>query len=157
MSFKDLSDSEAEQFALMLLAGVPPTFAVKYFFEDDVTPEELAHYARTWVAHTKVSKAISKLEGKGWLQMEPQERIENALKKHYNEMAFYLYHNSYGDLDDKKLAKADKCRDVLEKKLAGKAGQEDPLTRMYADIMAGKVPITGNFKVPQPKAELIKQ
>jgi hypothetical protein len=151
MSFKDITDAEAKQFAVMFLAGVPPSHAVKYFFPEDTSPEELAHCARTWTQAPRVAKAITELQGKNWIDMEPQERIKTALEKHYNEMAFFIYHNPYGDLDDKKLAKADKCRDVLEKKLAGQAGVADPLTQLYQDMLAGKVPVTGNVKVALPK------
>lgn len=137
---RELDEQEAKQFATMLLAGVPPLTAVSYFFAEDTEPEVLAQAARLWPKRRVVTEALNKEQGKNWLSMEPEERIEFALKKHYNEMAFFLYSNNYSDLDGMKADKADKCRITLEKKVAGAAGIEDPLIKLYKDALAGKVP-----------------
>ncbi len=140
----EINQKQAEAFAQMLLSGISPTIAVRYFFPEGTDDKTLESAAKHWPTRKIVTEALDKFQGKNWLDMEPMERIEKALQKHYNEAAFFLTANNYAEADGPKLKKMDACREMLEKKLAGNAGTEDPLVKLYQDILAGKVPAPGN-------------
>lgn len=131
---RPLSDVQAEQFALILLSGCPVAQAVTYFLgpdEDEVAASE------AWPRQPAVLAATKKLTGGvSWHELGEQERMELALKNHYAQLAFFLYVNNYNDLDGAKKQKADTCRQVLETKLAGLAGQSNPLNDFYGDMLA---------------------
>lgn len=130
---------QGENFAQMLLAGVPPGEAVRYFFPENTDSQVLANISRSWCRRREVTSAMTRLQGGNWLDMKPEERIKCALDKHYAEMAWFLYNNNYGDCEGGKKTKADTAREALEKKLAGTAGQMDPLARFYDDLVTGKL------------------
>ena len=68
--------------------------------------------------------------------MTDEQRLETAIKKHYNEMAYFLWTVNYVECSGNDKIKADTCRSALEVKLAGMAGQESPLSRFYHDMLA---------------------
>jgi hypothetical protein len=148
LAIQEITVKEAEQFANMLLAGVPALTAVAYFFPEGTPGLVLQENAAAWVRKRAVTEAITKIQGKNWLSMDPQERIEIALKKHYADMAFYLMNNNYSDLDQRASAKADKCREALEKKMAGTAGSDDPMVKLYNDLLSGKLKLGAASTVP---------
>ena len=122
---------EAMELALMLQAGVEPRQALGYFF--DSSSEADIAYAH-WLPHRRLQEAFTKLNKGEWQKLSPEERIELALNKHYAEMAYFLWTHHFAELAGKELDKADVCRDVLEKKLAGTAGQT-PLQRFWDDFV----------------------
>ncbi len=119
----------------MLATGVPAVDAVRYFLPEDVLGDVARELAERWVRSAAVRDAQVELNGGEWSELSPQERIEKALEKHYNEMAYYLFTTNYGELDGARKTKADACRVALEAKLAGLKGQMDALTRFYLDMV----------------------
>jgi hypothetical protein len=134
---RPLVEAEADQFALMLLAGAPVTDAVRYFL-DPLTPEELlAEAAERWPQQAEVLDALQRYTGgETWHKMTDQQRLETAVKKHYNEMAYFLWTVNYVECTGNDKLKADTCRQALEVKLAGLAGQDSPLSRFYHEMLA---------------------
>jgi len=134
---RPLAAAEADQFALMLLAGAPVTDAVRYFL-DPLTPEELlAEAAERWPQQAEVLDALQRYTGgEVWHKMTDQQRLETAVKKHYNEMAYFLWTVNYVECAGNDKLKADTCRQALEIKLAGLAGQDSPLSRFYHEMLA---------------------
>lgn len=140
------TQDQAYQFALMLMTGVPASEAVQYFLPDDLVVE--ADYplklAREWAKSKAVAQELVKLQKGEWTALTPQQRIQLALDKHYNEMAYFLYtHNYAEEHNPANKSKADTCRMALEAKLAGMAGKMNELATFWSDLMAGRV------KVPQ--------
>lgn len=127
---------EAEAFAVMLSAGVPPAEGIIYFFD-----EKDAAFAALdrWMTAPAVRAAITELQGKAWQKLTPDERIQVALNKHYAELAYFLYSRNYVDLQGADKTKADTCRITLETKQAGLAGKMEPLAQFWDDIKTGRV------------------
>ena len=134
---RTLNEAEADQLALMLLSGAPVREAVGYFLDDNIPEEGVLAAAERWPGQDEVLTALQKYTGgQAWHQMSDHQRLETALKKHYNEMAYFLWSTNYAETDGKERLKADTCRQALEVKVAGMAGQESPLSRFYADMLA---------------------
>jgi hypothetical protein len=146
----ELNPAQSEAFAQMLLSGVSPAQAVLYFFPEGHPQSELESAAKWWPTRKSVTAAMEKLQGKKWLEMTVEERAKLSLDKDYSESAFLLMSRSYADADVSNTKKLDTCREMLEKKLAGAAGNDDPLVRFYQDVLAGKVPGVQRAKVPPP-------
>ena len=131
-----LNEPEAEQFALMLLSGAPIRDSVGYFLDENSPEEVVLDAAETWPGQDEVLIALEKYTGgQAWHKMSDQQRLEVALKKHYNEMAYFLWSSNYAEIDGKERLKADTCRSALEVKVAGMAGQDSPLARFYSDML----------------------
>ena len=130
---------EAEQFALMVTGGMPPTDAIRYFYDTN-PPNELQAAQYTWMRSPHVKRAIlDHQRGKSWQGMTLDERIDYTINKHYSEMAYFLYSHNYATLMGPDKAKADTCRTALEAKLAGTAGQLNPLERFWDDVRRGVI------------------
>lgn len=144
------SADEAQQFAVMLTAGMPPEEAILYFFEDK--DNALAAIDR-WMKAKTVRSAITSLQGgKAWQTMTLDERIEFSLNKHYTELSYYLYSRNYVTLQGADKSKADTARVTLEVKKAGLAGKLEPLSQFWDDVKSGKVKLNTPAIVP-PKVE----
>jgi|TARA_R100000315_G_C5229652_1_gene140600 hypothetical protein len=131
-----LNEAEADQFALMLLSGAPIGDSVRYFLDANTPDEVIMDAAETWPGQDEVLIALEKYTGgQAWHKMSDQQRLEVALKKHYNEMAYFLWSSNYAEIDGKERLKADTCRSALEVKVAGMAGQDSPLSRFYSDML----------------------
>lgn len=141
--------AQAYQFALMVLAGVPPVDAVAYF-QDSEHLVDMYALAREWQRSPLVAAELVKLQKGDWTALSAQDRIKLALDKHYNEMAYFLYSHNYSDLDATKKSKADTCRVALEQKLAGMAGVMSPLASFWQDVQSGKVRFPSPSKVEVP-------
>lgn len=141
---------EAQQFAVMLTAGMPPEEAILYFFDEK--DNALAAIDR-WMKAKTVRSAITQLQGgKTWQTMSLDERIQFALEKHYTELSYYLFSRNYVTLQGADKAKADTARTTLEVKQAGLAGKTEPLAMFWADVKSGKVKLNTPAIVP-PKVE----
>lgn len=127
---------QAEQFALMLQAGMTAGEAIRYFFPEEA--QALAQ-AERWSKSAEVARAIVKFQGKSWQAMAADERIQTAMDLHYNQLAWFLYSRNYAELSGPERQKADICRQALEAKLAGTAGKLDPLSRFWDDVRSGRV------------------
>jgi len=134
---RKLTPVEADQFALMLLSGAPLSDAVGYFLPLTSPPDFAELAADTWPQQAEVVAALQRYSGgEEWHQMTDAQRLEVAIKKHYNEMAYFLWTTNYVDAGGNEKLKADTCRIAIETKLAGLAGQESPLSRFYHDMLA---------------------
>ena len=131
-----LDEDEASQFAAMLLAGAPIVDAVGYFFPDDAHEAFLADAIEDWPVQKEVLEAIQRYTGgEAWHTMTDEARSELALRKHFNEMAYYLWTNNYSERDGSGKVKADTCRQALQDKASGIAGQDSPIARFYHDLL----------------------
>ena len=131
-----LDEEEASQFAAMLLAGAPVVDAVGYFFPDDAHDAFIADAVEEWPVQKEVLEAIQRYTGgEAWQTMSVEARSELALRKHFNEMAYYLWTNNYTELDGSGKVKADTCRQALQDKASGIAGQDSPIARFYHDLL----------------------
>ena len=135
--FRKLSQGEADQFALILLSGAPLSDAVGYFLPLDSPEEIIALAIQDWPQQLEVAEALKRYSGgEDWHRLTDEQRLEVAIKKHYNEMAYFLWTNNYAESTGNEKLKADTCRQAIETKLAGMAGQESPLSRFYHDMLA---------------------
>ena len=135
--FRKLSQAEADQFALILLSGAPLSDAVGYFLPLDSPEEIIALVIQDWPQQSEVVEALKRYSGgEDWHRLTDEQRLEVAIKKHYNEMAYFLWTNNYAESSGNEKLKADTCRQAIETKLAGMAGQDSPLSRFYHDMLA---------------------
>ena len=131
-----LNEPEAEQFALMLLSGAPIRDVVGYFLDENSPEEVVMDAAEMWPGQDEVLIALEKYTGgQAWHKMSDQQRLEVALKKHYNEMAYFLWTTNYTECDGAAKLKADTCRQSIEAKVAGMSGKESPLASFYHDLL----------------------
>jgi hypothetical protein len=134
---RKLSQAEADQFALILLSGAPMSDAIRYFLPMGGPDEFAESAAQEWPNQPEVVEALKRYTGgEDWHRMSDEERLDVAIKKHYNEMAYFLWTNNYAESTGNEKLKADTCRIAIETKLAGMAGQESPLSRFYHDMLA---------------------
>jgi len=133
---RKLTKTEAEQFAQMVLSGAPVGEVVRYFWDEEMPDEVFADCEAIWPSQSEVLAAVRVLTGgEPWHQMSDPGRLEAALKKHYNEMAYFLWSINYAESDGGAKLKADTCRQAIETKLAGMAGRESPLAQFYQDVL----------------------
>jgi len=136
MEGRRLTLEEAEAFAQMVLAGAPVDEAVRYFWDDGVSDEVLVWCVERWPQQAEVRVAIRRFTGGvSWHEMEDPNRLDAALKKHYNELAYFLWTTNYVECDGQSKVKADTCRQAIEAKVAGMAGRESPLAQFYHDLL----------------------
>jgi len=138
------SEDEANQFCIMLSAGLPPEQAILYFTTED-DAGIIAEMLRKWIRSRAVQKAQRALLGKAWQDMTLDERIEHGLTQHYNSLAYLLFSQNYSSVGPADKAKLDSARQALEAKKAGTAGQGTPLDRFLDDMRSGKIKT-----MPQP-------
>ena len=149
-----LDEEEASQFAAMLLAGAPVVDAVGYFFPEDVHEAFVAEAIEEWPVQKEVLEALQRYTGgEAWHKMSDEARSELALRKHFNEMAYYLWTNNYTELDGSGKVKADTCRQALQDKALGIAGQDSPIARFYHDLLNRVESEVMVMPVPAPKLE----
>ena len=133
----------AMQFCLMMQAGMPAADAIRYFLPAEqfalLNDKEVRQLIDGWLADPEVRAAQLSLMGQPWQTMNAEEQIRYAINKHYVEMAYFLYANNYVELRGESKAKADTCRLALEAKIAGTAGQSDPLSRFYEEVVKRKL------------------
>lgn len=126
----------------MILSGVPPEDALRYFLDEDVVVDSLTltQWAKVWQKSRLVLAALVGLQGGDWATLSPQQRIQLALDKTYNEMAYLLYTRNYAAESNPNVKqKMDTCRTSLEAKLAGTAGKLNSLEEFFADLKSGKL------------------
>lgn len=133
-----ITKDQALQYALMLKSGMPSVDCMGYFYPDQDVAGLIA-LVKEWHKSELVQKAILATQGKPWQDMSLDEQIRFAIDKNYSEMAYYLYSHNYSTLDGTAKQKADTCRTALEQKVAGTAGQMNPLTTFWNEIRTGKV------------------
>ena len=130
---------EAQQFALMMQAGMPSRDALRYFYPDIEDAATLAKIHHRWITSPRVAAAIVALQGKNWQDMTLDERIQTSINLHYAQLAYLLYSRNYVELIGAEKQKADTARQALEAKLAGSAGKLGPIEAFWEDIRTGKV------------------
>lgn len=138
---------QALQFAIMVTAGIPPREALTYFTDAQGADFDLIFDG--WCRSREYSQALLKLQGKAFQDMTLEERIQWSLNKTYTEMAYFLHSHNYSELEGALKTKADTCRQVLENKQAGMAGQLNVLSQFWADMAAGKFAQRLNQSTPE--------
>lgn len=139
------SKDEALQFAIMLQAGLPARDAILYFCPSD-DPTEQAYMLQDWQRSTAVKRATLELMGRPWQELNLEEKRDRALELHYAQLAYFLFSHHYDDITGGDKLKADTARQVLEAHKAGTAGNEDALSRFFADINSGRVKLAPPVK-----------
>jgi hypothetical protein len=136
VSSRKLSEPEALNFALMLLAGASASVASSYFLPPGYGQVDVEEAVDTWPRQPEVLKALQTLTGGvPWHEMSDEERINLALKKHRNEMAFMLWTMNYAEVSGVDKAKLDTCRESLEAVIAGTAGKGNEMEQFYQEIL----------------------
>jgi|TARA_R110002020_G_scaffold475798_1_gene712471 hypothetical protein len=136
MGVRRLTRTEAGEFAAMVLSGAPVPEVVRYFWGDEVTDEALVASEEQWPTQAEVLSELERLTGGiPWHQMGDDQRLDASLRKHYNEMAYFLWTTNYAECDGASKMKADTCRSAIEAKVAGMAGKESPLASFYHDLL----------------------
>lgn len=135
----------ARQLALMLKSGMPLQHAMVYFMPD-ATEGERNSVAAGWTRSKLLQQAVREIEGDDWQNLSLEVRIQNAIDKHYSELAYFLYTHNYTDVAGLDKTKSDTARSVLETKLAGLAGKASPLEAFWNDLRQGKAKLSA---VPQ--------
>lgn len=129
---------QARAFAIMLQAGVPASDAIRYF-TDSAEPTELALMLRDWTSSRAVASATRAIEGSAWEDLSLEQKCTRARDMHYAGLAYYLYRTHYAEVGPTDQAKLDKARAAVDAFLAGRAGNSDPLSEFFNDLMAGKL------------------
>ena len=132
-----LTLEEAKEFAQMVLAGAPVGEVVPYFCDGTESEAQRIACERQWTAQREVVEALEvMLGGVAWHRMTDPQRLDAAVTKHYNELAYFLWTTNYAEADEGTKLKADTCRTAIEAKVAGMAGRESPLAQFYHDLLA---------------------
>ena len=131
-----LTPDQAQEFARIVLSGVPLQRAARYFLPTDLEHDEVRDEAAHFWAQPEVQSALEALTGGvPWQRLSKEERLSIALDKHYAELAYFLWSTNYSELDGAGKQKADTCRQALEAKLAGTAGKGNAMERFYEDLL----------------------
>lgn len=119
----------------MMLAGVPTGEICGCFLPPGADADSLSMAVESWPRSSGVLRELQHLMGgKPWQELEPGERLQIAIEKHYAEMAYFLWTHNYSDLQGGDKQKADTCRQALEQRLAGTSGQTNTLDRFYKEM-----------------------
>ena len=127
---------EAQEFAKIVMSGVPTHRAVRYFTPLAMDDDDIRDFSRACYAQSEVQAALQLLSGGvPWQSLSKEQRLSIALDKHYAELAYFLWANNYADLDGAGKQKADTCRQALDAKVAGTAGKGNAMERFYEDLL----------------------
>lgn len=138
---------QAQQFAIMLNAGLPASDAILYF-TDATEPQEIAFTLNEWQKSSQVKKAMLTLMGKPWQDMSLDEQCKHALNVHYAALAYFLYSHNYSEVGPGDKTKLDTARTALEARAAGTAGKGDALSMFFEDLKSGRVKLNKPSLVP---------
>tara|TARA_R110000824_G_scaffold140651_8_gene306815 strand:+ start:830 stop:1267 length:438 start_codon:yes stop_codon:yes gene_type:complete len=133
---RKLNKREAIEFASMVLSGAPAAEVVRYFWDVEMPEEVLLACEEEWPIQAEVLESLQKqMGGQPWHHLGDDERLDVSLRKHYNEMAYFLWTTNYAECDGSSKIKADTCRQAIEAKVAGMSGKESPLASFYHDLL----------------------
>ena len=133
---RKLTKSEAAEFATMVLSGAPVAEIVRYFWDIEVPDEVLLGCEDQWPVQQEVVAAVRlQMGGDSWHRLTDAQRLDVSLRKHYNEMAYFLWTTNFAESEGGAKLKADTCRQAIEAKVAGMAGRESPLASFYHDLL----------------------
>ena len=133
---RKLTPKEATEFASMVLSGAPVAEDVRYFRDETMPEDVLLACEDEWPMQKEVRNAIQQQTGgMAWHKLADDHRLDISLRKHYNEMAYFLWTTNYAECDGASKMKADTCRQAIEAKVAGMAGKESPLASFYHDLL----------------------
>jgi hypothetical protein len=138
---------QAEQFCLMINAGMPSLDAIRYFLgEGDWTPGAIELVHNKWLGSRAVQQAWTVIMGSEWQNLDLDRRIQFSMDKHYSELAYYVYSHNFSTVAGSDITKLNTARAVLEAKLAGTAGKLDAMSQWLDDLRLGRV----KLGVPSP-------
>ena len=133
---RTLTATEAKELASMILSGAPVGEAVRYFRVAELPEETLIACVELWPVQPEVLQALEQQTGGvPWHQLTDDQRLDISIRKHYNEMAYFLWTTNYTECDGASKLKSDTCRQAIEAKVAGMAGKESPLASFYHDLL----------------------
>ena len=132
-------EAQAYAFASMLNAGATAADAILYFLDGDEEAAVVNELIWRWSNSRRVRKAMLKILGKSFFEMDQDTQIHTSLSLHYRQLATFLFTHHYAELNSTDKAKADTARTALEAKVAGTAGKTDPLSRFFDDLNSGKL------------------
>jgi hypothetical protein len=141
---------QAQIFAELMFAGVPPADAV--VMAAGVTPDVSEDLAKAWEGDAAVREAQVALQGGDWRRLTEEQRQRVAVRKHVNELAYYLMRHNYTTAGPSERSMLKECREVLEKILAGTAGKSDGLTEFFDRFQAAALAGKKGPKVKGPEA-----
>lgn len=148
------TEDQAKQFATMLHTGLPASRAILYFLDTD-SPQLATAQANLWVRSRPVQVATRELmKAKGlkpFHEMTLDERMRYALDLHYSQLATLLHLKNYIEADPQEKTKMDTARASLESKVAGTAGQGNPIEHFFADWKAGRLAGVAPLTMPERK------
>lgn len=136
------SEIEAQQFAIMLEAGLPAHDAIVYF-SDGLEASEVGLMAAKWPRSAAVRRASAALKPRKWQEMSLEEKLKDAIDYHYTTLAYVLRSNHYGEADSATKSKLDEARKAIEARLAGTAGKTTEITKFFDDLAAGRIASLG--------------
>lgn len=132
------TDEQAHEFAVMILSGLPASHAILYFINEE-SAEAIGAWAQRWIGSRAVSKAFTALRKIRWQDASMQQRMDMALERHYNQLAYLLDAHNYVEASAAEKSKLDDARKAIEAKNAGTAGAVGALETFYQDLRAGRV------------------
>jgi len=135
MTWRTPTMEEARFFAQGLELQIPGEVILQTI-DPEIVPEALVELSRRWETHRNVRAC--RFDLRAWFQKTPHERMQVATERAYHGMCWFLMMENVGTLTDTKLTKALKFLECLEKKLAGKSGEQDLATRFWEEFTASK-------------------
>lgn len=134
------SSQQAEQFCLMINAGMPSLDAIRYFLgEGEWTPAAIELVHNRWISSRPVQRAWKVIMRGSWQELDLERRIGFALDKHYSELAYYVFTHNFSTVAGADIVKLNTARGVLEAKVAGMAGKMDAMAQWIDDLNKGRV------------------
>ena len=124
---------EAQFFATGLELQVPGEIILQTI-DPEIVAEALPELARRWEMHRSVR--AHRFDLRAWFGKTPQQRMLMASERAYHGMCWFLMTENICQLTDHKLGKALKFLEAIEKKLAGKSGEQDLATRFWEEFTA---------------------
>lgn len=122
-----LTAKTAADFAQLLHCGIPAQEALQRL--DDTywqACDEPARveWERKWMRSRPVIAAQRSLHGGDWENLDADERLSLAIKKHFAELAYFLIRNNFAALEGAELAKANIARTSILEMLKAKTDEE---------------------------------
>ncbi len=111
--------------------------------EPELVPEAAEETAAAWERDAVVEARQRELMGGEWRTLTSQQRMVYALRKHYNQIAFFVATGNWGEATGAELTKLNVGRDVLEK-----AGATLPKLDPAAEVWA-----RAGLTAPDPKGK----
>lgn len=138
MAYQPPTAEQAQVFAELVDCGIPSCHAAM-IANPEIDLAVSVDVGKRWERDGAVRSAQVLAMGGDWRKLTDEQRFKYALKRHYNQIAYFMATHNWGESQTSDLAKLDKGRDALEKKLAGTAGLGDPTTAFWEKALRGEL------------------